>query len=140
MHKWNNHTCTLGKSGNRTIATEPLAGEITVWRVSLAAPDGTYKGVPFHLVITRAPPVHSSRTQGDMKGMTPLDVAEYWQRIGYPTHAPVACLLRNPTPQPKPAPQAVAPWQQPRGISPVAAAPWRTRSKRQAWRKPERQP
>eukprot|EP01046_Picozoa_sp_COSAG06_P036205 COSAG06_NODE_3968_length_4710_cov_2.617870_2_plen_834_part_00 len=35
-----------------TIAAEPLADDITVWRVSLTAPDGMYKGVPFHLVMT----------------------------------------------------------------------------------------
>ena len=34
-----------------TIAAEP-ADDITVWRVSLTAPDGMYKGVPFHLVMT----------------------------------------------------------------------------------------
>ena len=35
----------------RSIAAEPVADDIRIWRVSLTAPDGPYKGVPFHMVM-----------------------------------------------------------------------------------------
>lgn len=33
-----------------TIAAEPLADDVRIWRVTFTAPDGPYRGVPFHMV------------------------------------------------------------------------------------------
>jgi ankyrin repeat protein len=61
--------------------------------------------------------------RGDMKGMTSLDVAQYWQRNGYPAHSAVVSLLRNPDTTLQPHPAIQAPPQQQPTVSPAMAHP-----------------